>query len=79
MVQQFHDGMQTLVQNGGEVSEPFKVTNGVKCGCVMAPTLFSMMFSVMLMGVFQGSVTGFQIRYRFDDNIFNHRRLQAKT
>ena len=79
MVQQFHDGMQTRAQNGGEVSEPFKVTNGVKRDCVMAPTLFSMMFSVMLMGAFQDSVTGFQIRYRFDGNIFNHRRLQAKT
>ena len=29
------------------LSEPFEVTNGVKQGCVMAPTLFSMMFSAM--------------------------------
>ena len=52
MVRQFHDGMQARVQNDGEFSEPFEVTNGVKQGCVMAPTLFSMMFSVMLMGAF---------------------------
>ena len=48
-------------------------------GCVLAPTLFSMMFSAMLMDAFQDSDTGFPIRYRFDGNIFNLRRLQAKT
>ena len=79
MVRQFHDGMQARVQNEGEFSEPFEVTNGVKQGCVLAPTLFSMMFSAMLMDAFQDSDTGFPIRYRFDGNIFNLRRLQAKT
>ena len=49
MVRQFHDDMQARVQNDGEFSEPFEVTNGIKQGCVMAPTLFSMMFSAMLM------------------------------
>ena len=79
MVPQFHDGMQARVQNDGEFSEPFEVTNRVKRGCVMAPTLFSMMFSATLMDAFQESDTGFPIRYRFDGNIFNLRRLQAKT
>ena len=79
MVRQFHDGMQARVQNDGEFSEPFEVTNGVKQGCVLAPTLFSMMFSAMLMDAFQDSDTGFPIRYRFDGNVFNLRRLQAKT
>ena len=61
--------MQARVQNDGEFSEPFEVTNGVKQGCVMASTLFSMMFSVMLMDASQESDTGFLIRYRFDGNI----------
>ena len=59
MVRQFHDGMQARVQNVGEYSEPFPVTNGVKQGCVMAPTLFSMMFSAMLTYAFQDVVAGF--------------------
>ena len=42
MVRQFQDGIQTRVQNDGEFS---KVTNEVKQDCVMASTLFSMMFS----------------------------------
>ena len=79
MVRQFHDGMQALVQNDGEFSEPDEVTNGVKQDCVMAPTLFNMMFSAILMDAFQDRDTGFPIRYRFDGNIFNLRRVQAKT
>ena len=56
---------------------PFPVTNGVKQGCVMAPTLFSMMFSAMLTDAFQDVDAGFPIRYRFDGKLLNLRRLQA--
>ena len=45
----------------------------------MTPTLFRMVFSAMLMDAFQDSDIGFPIRCRFDGNIFNLRRLQAKT
>ena len=67
------------MQNDREFSEPFDVTNGAKQGCVMAPTLFSMMSFAMLMNAFQDSDIGFSVRYFFDCNIFNLRRLQAKT
>ena len=59
MVRQFHDGMQARVQNG-EYSEPFPVTNGVKQVCVMAPTLFSMMFSAMFTDAFKTLMLVFQ-------------------
>ena len=52
MVRQFHDGMQVRVQNEGEYSEQLSVTNKVIQNCVMAPTLFSMMFSVTLTDAF---------------------------
>ena len=52
MVRQFHDGMLARIQNDGEFSDPFPVTNGVKQGCVLASTLFSMMFSAMLTDAF---------------------------
>ena len=79
MVRQFHDGMLARVQNDGEFSDPFPVTNGVKQGCVLASTLFSMMFSVMLTDAFQVGDNGIPIRYRFDGKLFNLRRLQAKS
>ena len=79
MVRQFHDGMLARVQNDGEFSDPFPVTNGVKQGCMLASTLFSKMFSAMLTDAFQDGDNGIPIRYRFDGKLFNLRRLQAKS
>ena len=79
MVQQFHAGMQAQVQDNGETSEPFPVTNGVKQGCVLAPTLFSLVFSAMLTNAFRDDDVGIDLKYRTDGKLFNLRRLQAKT
>ena len=80
MVRQFHDGMQARVLDNGDCSETFSVTNGVKQGCVLAPTLFSMMFTAMLSDAFyddHDTCIGF--RYRTDGRLLNALRLQAKT
>ena len=53
MVQQFHDGMLAKVQTDGEFSDPLPMKNEVQQGCVLASTLFSMMFSTMLTDAFQ--------------------------
>ena len=79
MVRQFHDGMLTRVQNDGEFSDPFPVTNGVKQGCVLVSTLFSMMVSAMLTAAFQDGDNGIPIGYRFDGKLFNLRMFQAKS
>ena len=44
------------------------VTNGVKQGCVLASTLFSM-FSVMFTDAFQDGENGIPIRHRFDGKL----------
>ena len=79
LVQQFHEGMQARVQDSGEFSDTFPVTNGVKQGCVLAPTLFSLMFSAMLTEAFRDEDVGVNLKYRTDGKLFNLRRLQAKT
>ena len=79
VVRQLHDGMQAQVLDDRESSTPYPVTNGVKQGCVLAPTLFSMMFSAMLTDAFREANPGMDIRYRTDGRLFNLRRLQAKT
>ena len=63
--------------NGSEGDE-FLVTNGVKQGCVLAPTLFSFLFSMMLLSAFKDLDPGIQITYRTDGGIFNTQLLKAK-
>ena len=66
MVRQFLDGMLARVQKDCEFSDPFSVTNGVKQDCVLASTLFSMMFSVMLPDAFQDDDNDIPIRFHFE-------------
>ena len=80
IVREFHDGMQVSVQDNGDYSKPFNVTNGVKQGCVLAPTLFSLMFSAMLIDAFKDETYGVDIRYRYDGGgLFRPTRLKATT
>ncbi|ELU13763.1 hypothetical protein CAPTEDRAFT_190348 [Capitella teleta] len=78
LVRQLHDGMMAHVTDNGEKSDQFPVTNGVKQDCVLAPTLFSLMFSVMMTDAFRHKKPGLDIRYRTDGGLFNLRRLKAK-
>ena len=79
IVREFHDGMTAHVSDNGESSNDFPVTNGVKQGCVLAPTLFSLMFSAMMSDAFRLERPGLDIRVRTDAGLFNLRRLKAKT
>ena len=78
-VQSFHDGMMARVIENGDVSNPFPVTNGVKKGCVLAPTLFSLLFAEMLSAALSKTSAGITIRYRTDGRFFDLRRLKAHT
>uniref|UniRef100_A0A183TN45 Reverse transcriptase domain-containing protein n=1 Tax=Schistocephalus solidus TaxID=70667 RepID=A0A183TN45_SCHSO len=75
MVRQLHDGMTARVTDNRTVSEAFAVTNVVKQGCVLAPTLFSLMFSAMLMDAYLDEQPGIHIAYRTDGHILNSRRM----
>nr|VZH99090.1 unnamed protein product [Spirometra erinaceieuropaei] len=72
MVRQLHDGMMARVTVNGAVSEAFAVTKGVKHGCVLVPTLFSLMFSAMLMDVYRVERPVIHIAYRTDGHLLNH-------
>ena len=78
IVQQLHDSILVRVQDNSKIPQPFPVSNGEKQGCVLAPTLISIMFSVMLMDAFKDTDQGISISYRTDGYLFNLRRLQAK-
>lgn len=63
----------------GEESNSFPVTNGVKEGCVLSPTLFSMMFSAMLTDGFHGCDYIIHILHRSEGRLVNPGRLRAVT
>jgi len=79
IIRSFHDGMMGRVVGNGTESDSFPITNGVKQGCVMAPTLFSLMFATMLFRALSATDAGITIRYRCDGRVLDLRRLKAKT
>ncbi|BHF64231.1 hypothetical protein SprV_0200723200 [Sparganum proliferum] len=75
MVRQLHDSMTTCTTDNGTISEAFALTNGVKQGCVLAPTLSSLMFSAILMDVYRDERPGIRIVCRTDGQHLNHRPM----
>jgi hypothetical protein len=71
MVSALHTGMKATVKLKGELSDPFDVANGVKQGCVLAPTLFSIFLSVVLQHAFGDLETGVWIQSRPGADLFN--------
>ena len=67
------------MKHNGSLSGNFPISNGVKQGCVLAPTLFSIFFSIMLRETKEDLPDGIYIRFRTDDSLFNLRRLLART
>ena len=79
MIESLHTGMKAKVNDGGGTSEAFNVTNGVKQGCVLAPTLFSIFLSAMLDVAFQGRREGVYIQSRQDADLFKVTHFKART
>ena len=79
LVLSLNDGMLALILNNGQSSDAFPLTNGVKQGCVLAPTLFSILFTAMLLDAFSDNEDSIKLCFCSDGNLFNLRRLQAQT
>ena len=79
MIEALHTGMIANVSVGGEASESFSVTNGVKQGCVLAPTLFSIFLLAILDEAFREMRDGIYIRSRQSADLFNVAHFRAKT
>ena len=73
-----HDNMSAAVLCNGSETEPFKVETGVKQGCIIAPTLFTVLAAILhLIG--NNLPTGVQFVFRTDGTLFNLNRFKAKS
>nr|VZI40905.1 unnamed protein product [Spirometra erinaceieuropaei] len=55
------------------------MTDGLKQGFVLAPILFNLMFSAMLMDAYRDERPEIRIVYRMDGHLFNNRRLHFQS
>ena len=79
MTEALHTGMMANASVGGEVSDSFRVTNGVKQGCILAPTLFSIFLSAMLDDAFRDMWDGIYMQSRQSADLLNVAHFRAKT
>ncbi|BHF75229.1 hypothetical protein SprV_0501832400 [Sparganum proliferum] len=79
MLRRLNDAMMASVTDNGAISEAFRVTNGVKQICVLAPNLLALVFSAMLMDAYRDDKAGLRIDYRTDGHLLSSRRMQALT
>ncbi|GFR92935.1 hypothetical protein ElyMa_000879700 [Elysia marginata] len=75
MIMSFHYGMM----GNGSSLDPFPIKRIVKQGCILAPTIFGIFFSLLLRFAFQGREDGIFLHTRSDGNLFNLSHLRAKT
>ena len=76
MIEGLHTVMMVNVRNRGE---DFAITNGVKQGCVLAPTLFHIFLSAMLEEVVTDMGDGIYIQSRQKADLFTVAHFRAKT
>ena len=81
IVIRLHEDQHGQIRLNSDLSEPFPITSGVKQGCVLAPTLFSIFFSMMLKQAADDLKDKdlAYIRYHLDGSLFNLRWLQTHT
>ncbi|BHF59702.1 hypothetical protein SprV_0100266300 [Sparganum proliferum] len=71
--------MVVLVMDNGVVSEAFAMINGVKQDCILAPSLFSRMFSAMQTDACRDERPGIRIACRTDGQLLHRRRMDIQS
>jgi hypothetical protein len=79
LIREFHDNMKGRVLSGKQQTDEFTVNHGTKQGCVLAPNLFTIFLTCVLLILHDRVGGGVYIRTRGDGKLFNLARLKART
>ena len=79
MVRQLHHGMTDRVSIGGDISDTFPINHGLKQGCVLAPTLFTLYPEAVLETMSANLASSVYIQTCSDGKLFNLAHLKAET
>ena len=79
IIASFHEDTHNIVSFNGTTSEACPVSSDFKQGCVLAPTLFGIFFSLLLQYAFSDCDEWVYFHTRTDGKLFNIARLRAKT
>ena len=79
LLKRLHNGMKARIVMSGRLSDEIPIDNGVKQGDVLAPTLFSIFFSVILSHAFQHCEKGVLLEFRTTGRVFDLRRFNFKS
>ncbi|CAH1233287.1 Hypp666 [Branchiostoma lanceolatum] len=79
LIKLFHENMTGQILTDADYSASFNITTGVKQACVLAPVLFNLYFTQVLLHTVKDLDLGVYIKYRSDGSVFDLRRLTART
>ena len=79
IIESLHNKMCGTVQYDGNASEPFKTLSSFKQGCVLAPRLFEIIFSLLLKHAFGTAYQGIYLPTLTDGKQFKLSRLETTT
>ncbi|XP_045457359.1 uncharacterized protein LOC123667510 [Melitaea cinxia] len=77
LVKSLHDDTKGTVIFDGQMSDAFDMRRGVRQGCVLAPTLFGIFFSLLLKVAFGDSQQGVHLHTRADGKLFGTAQLKS--
>ena len=79
LVKQLYRNMKARFAFNGTLSQEIAVDNGVKQGDILAPTLFSIYFAMLLSHAFKDSGAGMAVKFKTSGKVFNLRRFNTKS
>ena len=81
VIESLYTQVRARLIEDGSLTEPFEYNSGVKQGCKLAPTLYGIYAAILLLLAYKniGHQFSIKVRFRYDGDLFDLKRLKAKT